>query len=162
MKNWYVLYTKPKCEDSTAQLLNNAGIETLSPKIRVLKYVRRRYTDVIEHLFPSYIFALFDKDTHTHMIKYTRGVRYIVGKENPLAVHPEIIAVIQNRMDKGDIVKPVPVKLEKGDRVIIREGPFRNFYGVFDRSVSGKERVMILLEALHCKIDIEHRSVQKI
>lgn len=158
--NWYAIYTKPKCEESTARLLNNAGIETLNPKIKVLRRLRNKYCDVVEQLFPSYIFAFFDKQKHSHMIRYTRGVKYIVGRESPLPVHPEIIQAIKERME-GDIVIQTPENLAKGDRVLIKEGPFKDFYGVFDRDVPGKTRSMILLDALHCKLEIETRSVKK-
>ena len=158
--NWYVIYTKPKCEDSTALLLSNAGIETLCPKIRVRKRIRGKYAEVTEQLFPSYVFAFFDKEKQGHMIKYTRGVKYIVGKESPLMVHQEIIDAIKERM-KGDIVVPIPEDLSRGDRILIKEGPFKDFYGIFERDIPGKERSMILLEALHCCMDIEKRSLRK-
>ncbi len=160
-RHWYAIYTKPRCEDSTARLLNNAGIETLSPKIRVLKRVRNKYADVVEQLFPSYIFAFFDREKHAHMIGYTRGVKYIVGKENPLAVHPQIIAAIKERME-GDFVIQTQQNLVKGDKVLIREGPFKDFYGIFERDLPGKRRSMILLDALYCKLDIESRSIEKV
>ena len=158
--NWYAIYTKPRCEDSTAVQLRNAGIETLTPKIRTKKYIRGKYIHVIEPLFPSYIFACFDSQKQGHMIKYTRGVKFIVGKQNPLAVPQEIIETIQEKM-QGDIVTPAPENLEKGDRVIIKEGPFVNFYGIFERDIPGRERAMILLEALHSKVEIESLSIKK-
>lgn len=158
--NWYVIYTKPKCEDSTALQLGNAGIKTLNPKIRTKKYIRGKYMSVIEPLFPSYIFACFDSEKQGHMIKYTRGVKFIVGKQNPLTVPQEIIEAIQERM-QGDIVTPAPENLKKGDRVIIKEGPFVNFYGIFERNIPGRERAMILLEALHSKVEIESLSIRK-
>ena len=157
---WYAIYTKPKCENSTALQLNNAGIETLNPKIKVKKYIRRKYTHIIEQLFPCYIFAFFDREKQGHMIKYTRGVKYIVGKENPLVVHPEIIDSIRERME-GDIVVPAPENFKNGDRVLIKDGPFKDFYGIFERAISGKERSMILLEVLQCKLDIEIGSIRK-
>jgi transcriptional antiterminator RfaH len=158
--NWYAIYTKPKSEDSTTRLLNKAGIETLSPRIRVLKRVRGKYVDVVEHLFPSYIFACFDHYTHSHMVKYTRGVKYIVGGEEPLAVPSEIIEVIQERMKDG-IITPLPEDIKEGDRVMISEGPFKDFYGIFQRSMPGKARAMILLETLTCSLQIDQRSIRK-
>jgi transcriptional antiterminator RfaH len=154
MEQWYAIYTKPKCEESTALLLDRAGIDTLSPKIRIRKYLRKKYTEVIEQLFPSYIFANFDCEKQTHMIKYTRGVRYIVGKEHPIVVPAEIISAIRERLNEG-IVTLV------GDRVVIREGPFKDFYGIFERNLPGRQRAMILLDALHCKVDIESTSIRK-
>ncbi|MEJ2697174.1 MAG: transcription termination/antitermination NusG family protein [Candidatus Sulfobium sp.] len=160
MVNWYAIYTKPGAEDSATRLLTNAGIETFNPKIRIRKYVRKKFTEVIEQLFPSYIFASFDPGTHGHMIKYTRGVRYVVGKEYPLVVPPEMIEAIRERMEDG-VVKPEREKFETGDRVLIKEGPFKDFYGIFERNLSGRERVVILLEALFCRVEIERFSIKK-
>ncbi len=158
--NWYVIYTKPRSEGSTARLLGNAGIEILCPKIRVRKRVRGKYTEVTEQFFPSYVFAFFDSETTSHMIKYTRGVKYIVGKENPLPVPQEIIDAIKERM-KGDVVMPAHEDIRRGERVLIKEGPFKDFYGIFERDIPGRERSMILLDALYCTVDIEKRSITK-
>lgn len=158
--NWYAIYTKPKCEESTALQLKNAGIMALNPKIKIKKYVKGKYAHVIESFFPGYIFACFDTEKHGHMIKYTRGVRHIVGKQNPVVVPQEIIDAIQKKME-GDIITPVSEKLEGGDKIIIKEGPFANFYGIFERNVPGRKRAMVLLEALHCRVEIERISIQK-
>ena len=158
---WYAVYTKPNAEELTARLLQSAGIETLAPRISTKKYARKKFTEVIEPLFPCYIFALFEGDRHGHMIKYTRGVRYIVGKEHPLAVPDEIINAIKERM-QGDIVSPVLEQFDKGDNVIIREGPFRDFLGIFERDIPGKKRAMILLSALHCRFEVDARSIGKV
>lgn len=158
--NWFVLYTKPKAEDAVAQMLRNAGIVVLNPKIRTRKYVRKRYVDVIEQLFPCYLFACFDYASSGHMVKYTRGVKYVVGKDHPIAVPEEIILTITGLMD-GDIVLPPREDIHKGDRVFIREGPFKDFYGIFERDLPGKKRVVILLEAIHYSLDIESESIRK-
>lgn len=157
---WYAVYTKPGAEDSATRLLSNAGIETFNPKIRIRKYVRKKYNEVIEQLFPCYIFATFNPRTHAHMIRYTRGVRYVVGKEHPLVVPPEMINAIRDRMEDG-VVKPEVESFEKGDRVLIKDGPFKDFYGIFERNLSGRERVVIFLEALFCKVEIESFSIKK-
>ncbi|MDH4232712.1 MAG: hypothetical protein OEW04_11875 [Nitrospirota bacterium] len=158
--DWYAIYIKPNCEDSTAQQLRNAGIEVLNAKIRTKKYFRGKYKQVIEPLFPSYLFARFDCERHGHMIRYTRGVKYVVGRQNPLVVPKALIETIKQRM-QDDIVTPAPEKFENGERVLIREGPFANFFGIFEREVPGKERAMILLEALHYKLEIENISLRK-
>ena len=157
---WYAIYTKPKCEESVALHLRNAGLEVISPKIRTKKYVRGKYLHVIEPLFRSYIFASFDNETHNHMIRYTRGVRYIVGRDNPVAVPVEIISTITDHME-GDLIIPVKEEIKKGERVCIHEGPFKDFYGIFERDMPGKERVVILLEALGSKMEIESISIRK-
>ena len=58
--NWYIIYTKPKAEDLISQKLGQAGFETYNPKVKLRKYKRNRYLDVIESLFPCYMFAQFE------------------------------------------------------------------------------------------------------
>ena len=161
MMNWYAIYTKPRAEGAVAQLLQNAGVETLNPKIRLRKYVRKRYEDTIEQLFPCYIFAYFDEEAHGHMVRYTRGVKYVVGKDIPLEVHPSIIEVIKERME-GDIVVPLQEKFGSGDRVLIKEGPFKDFYGIFERNIPGRKRATILLETIYCRLEVESRSLGRV
>jgi transcriptional antiterminator RfaH len=159
-RGWYAVYTKPKCENSVVTLLNNAALETLNPKIQARKYVKGKYILVIEQLFPSYIFALLDKEKDCHMVKYTRGVRYIVGKDNPVAVPSEIIHSIKQRLE-GEIIRQIPEDLKKGDRVLIKDGPFKDFHGIFEGTLPGKERSIILLETIYSRLNIEIVSLKK-
>ena len=158
---WFAVYTKPKCEHSVVVLLNNAGIETLNPKIQIRKYIRGKYMLVLEQLFPSYLFAFLDRGKEGHMVKYTRGVKYIVGKEDPVMVPPEIIDSIKERLE-GDIIREIPENLRKGDRVLIKDGPFKDFYGIFEKTLPAKERSIILLEALYSRLNIEIFSLKKV
>ncbi len=160
--NWYAIYTKPKKEDSIASRLQDIGIEVLNPKLKVRKFKSNRLSEVIEPLFPCYLFANFDKDKYSHLITYTRGVRYIVGKSNPIIVHDEIINTIKESMEDGNIVIITPQRFEKGERVLIREGPFKDFYGIFERAVKGPERVMILLETIHYRLELDSYFLTKI
>jgi len=159
-REWFAIYTKPKCENSIVILLNNAGIKTLNPKIQTRKYTKGKYMLIVEQLFPNYIFAFLNRENEIHMVKYTRGVKYIVGKEKPMAVPPEIINSVKERLD-GDIIRQVPESFEKGDRVLIKEGPFKDFYGIFEGTLPGKERSIILLEAIYSRLNIEIFSLKK-
>jgi len=159
--NWYAIYTKPKCEESAARHLQNAGIEVLNPKIRIKKYLRGKYLQVVEPLFKNYLFARFDNNTHNQLIRFTRGVKYIVGRDNPIVVPVEIIRAINEHMGEDSIITPVRESLSRGDRVLVQEGPFANFYGIFEREVPGRDRIVILLEALGSRLEVEDVSVRK-
>ena len=159
---WYAIYTKPGKEDTVASRLQGIGIDVLNPKLKTKKYKRNKLAEVIEPLFPCYLFARFDKEKYTHLITYTRGVRYIVGKQHPIVVYDEIIETIREGMEDGDIIVIKPGRFEKGERVLIREGPFRDFYGIFEREIKGNERVMILLETIHYKIELEKQFLTKL
>ena len=38
---------------------------------------------------------------------------------------------------------------------MVKEGPFMNILGIFDRTVAGKDRIIILLEALGSRREID-------
>jgi len=159
---WHAIYTKPGKEDTVAFRLQGIGIEVLNPKLKSKKYKRNKIVEVLEPLFPCYLFANFDKEKYTHLITYTRGVRYIVGKRNPIGVFDEIINTIKGSMEEGNIVVVKPQRFEKGVRVLIKEGLFKDFYGIFEKKVKGHERVMILLETLNYKLELDSWVLNKI
>ena len=152
---WYAVYTKPKKEDSVAFSLQNIGLEVLNPKIKFRKFKRNRLTDVIEPLFPCYLFANFDKDKYAHLITYTRGVKYIVGKKSPVAVQDEVINVIKDGIEDHNLIVIKPSTFKNGDKVLIKDGPFKDFYGIFEKEIKGHERVMILLETIQCRVELD-------
>ncbi len=159
---WHAIYTKPGKEDTVAFRLQGIGIEVLNPKLKSKKYKRNKIVEVLESLFPCYLFANFDKEKYTHLITYTRGVRYIVGKHNPIVVYADIINTIKENMEEGNILVVKPQKFEKGVRVLIKEGPFKDFCGIFEKEVKGHERVMILLETLNYKLELDSWLLNKI
>ena len=154
---WYAIYTKAGKEDSVTFLLRNAGIDVLNVKLKSSRFRQNRLLELIEPLFPCYIFADFEKEKYAHMITYTRGARYIVGKQNPIIVSNEIITAIKDNLEQDDILIMRPQSFCRGDRVLIKDGPFKNFIGLFEREIRGPERVMILLDAIHCRLEIDGR-----
>ncbi len=101
---WHAIYTKPKREDSIAIRLRNIGIEVLNPKLKSRKYKNGQFLDVVEPLFPCYVFAEFEADKYSHLITYTRGVRYIVGRNNPMPVFGEVINAIRDNMGENGLI----------------------------------------------------------
>lgn len=158
--DWFAVYTKPKNEEGVSLRLRGAGIEVLSPKIRIKKFVRYRLSEKIEPLFPCYVFARLDIEKHSHMVSYTRGVRYIVSRGRPMPVQDEAIGAITEHAKDG-IITPLPPKLKEGDRVLIKEGPLKHFYGVFTGVLKGSERVAILLETLNFRVEMDKSLLRK-
>jgi transcriptional antiterminator RfaH len=153
--NWYAIYTKPRHENPVATRLQEIGIEILNPQLRSKKYKQNKLTEVREPLFPCYLFAHFDKNKYSHLISYTRGVRYIIGKADPVAVHDGIIETIKSRMEDGNTVAADSPRFHEGDRVLIHDGPFRDFHGIFKSEIKGSERVMILLDAIYYRLELD-------
>ena len=152
---WYAIYTKPGKEDSVAFLLKNIGISVLNPKLKSRKYKKNKPVEVVETLFPCYLFAQFDKERYAHLIAYTRGVRYIVGKKDPVKVHEEVIDAIKQGMEEEGVIVVKPLRFERGNRVLVKDGPFKDFYGIFEREIKGPERAMIFLNTLNYKLELD-------
>ena len=81
------------------------------------------------------------------MIKYTRGVRRIVGGDMPWPVSEEIIDLIRNQEEDG-IITIKPPQLKYGDSVAINDGPLAGLNGIFEKELNGQERVVLLLNAI--------------
>ena len=145
MKRWYAVYTKAKRETTVERLLSDAGLEVLNPK----HLARKRGSSVQEPFFPCYIFAKFSLENDYRMVKYTRGVRKVVGGgDGPWPVPDEVINIIKSRMDDAGLVRIGPTDLKKGDRIEIRQGPFQGIVGILEREVPAKDRVVVLLESI--------------
>ncbi len=158
---WFVIYTKPQNEDKVAKKLSDAGIVTLNPKITTRKYIAGKISTRTEALFPSYIFANFDSEKFLHMVKYTRGVRYVLFRDKPAEIHPAVINSIINRMSPDGFVRIEPRAISSGERVVIRHGPFKDFYAIFEKQLNKKERVFLLLETLNARIEIDACMLEK-
>jgi transcriptional antiterminator RfaH len=149
MKQWFVVNTKPKNENRASHNLEAGNFEVLSPKLKLRKYREDRFVEVVEAMFPNYIFVKFHPLDDYHMVKYTRGVNKIVtfgGKMVPL--QEEFIEFIRGKLTDG-VARIDKKRFQKGEKIFIKEGPFKGLGGIFERELEGEERAMILLEGIN-------------
>jgi transcriptional antiterminator RfaH len=159
--NWYAIYTKPKSEDVVSHKLKQTGIDVYNPKLRVKKYLRTRYCEVIEQLFPCYLFANFEPDKYLWMINNTRGVKKVVGSKNmPWPVAEDVINFIRCHEEDGFVIKKCE-DISEGDPVRISEGPLSGFTGIFKQVIKGTDRVILLLNAIEyqARVIVERSSL---
>jgi hypothetical protein len=102
--NWYAIYTNPKTEDIVSQKLRNTGIEVYYPKLRIKKYRSGRYCEVIDPLFPSYVFAQSEPDKYLRMISYifqqcVKGTERVILLLNVIGYQPKVV------VERASIVK---------------------------------------------------------
>jgi transcription antitermination factor NusG len=72
-KNWYMLYTKPKCEKKVAALLAKKKIENFLPLNATKITSFRKNKSVLEPLFKSYIFVNI-AENQAPLVMQTDGV----------------------------------------------------------------------------------------
>lgn len=149
--SWYAIRTKPRQEERAVENLTSWGVTTLAPRFKRTK----GHHD--PHLFPGYIFARFEGPKMLHNIHFTRGVAYVVSFGGvPAPISDELIAEIYARIDEnGIVIRKTATAFNPGDQVVIRSGFLRNFVGVFERDLSGSERVQILLRTVSYSAHVE-------
>ena len=163
---WYAVYTKTGEEDRAESNLKAGQIETFTPKMRARRADKftGKHTFVVKHLFPRYLFARFKASETLHKVWFTRGVHSVVSFGNqPLPVDDEVIEFIQSRRGEDDLVR-VGEDFRAGDKVMIKEGPFKNIVGVFEGAPKERERVSILLSVVNYQnhVVVDRGSIQKI
>lgn len=164
--SWYVVHTHPKQEDRTTDNLMAWGIQTLTPKLRMKKYNQfsGKLTQLAKPLFPGYIFSRFRFNELYHKIRFTRGVHSLVSFNNePVPVDDEIIDVVRSKIGGDGFVKEFE-QLQAGDQVVINDGRFQNFCGVFEREMEDSDRVRILLDTVNFQahIVVDRMVVKKV
>ena len=149
MKHWYAIHTKARDEKLAEENLQRQGFATFLPRIKGSKRRRGRWLEVIEPLFPGYLFTRLDlllQDTSP--IRSTRGVLGLVRFGGDPAPVP--IGLVEQLMtataDEVGVVRQEQL-FQPGDRVEILTGPFAGLPASI-LAETGKERVELLLELL--------------
>ena len=149
-KNWYLVYTKPRQESIAEENLQRQGFDIWLPRLRLSRRRRRRWVDVVEPLFPRYLFIRLQAGSDDFApIRSTRGVSGLVRVGmNPAQVPDSVVQALRQTADpENGLMNPEARRLARGDLVEVLEGPFEGLRGVFQLQ-SGNERVVILLDVL--------------
>jgi transcriptional antiterminator RfaH len=161
MKQWYLVFCKPRQEDKAQINLERQGYPTYLPKLQQTRRRAGKRIQVVEPLFPRYLFIHLDDSTDNWSpIRSTLGVTSLVRFGHQAAiVPPQIIAVLQEREDEHGLQRPGRPDLEPGARVRLLQGPLQHYDAIF-LAKSGKDRVTILLDILgkqtRVQVDIDH------
>ena len=150
MKHWHVVMCKPKQEEWARENLERQGYVTFLPKCIQPKRRRGQWRDVVEPLFPRYLFIqLSSGDDNWYPIRSTRGVSELVRFGQEYAQVPDdVIASIHQREGQDGLVRLLETQVfKKGDRVRLVQGALQGVEAIFAET-SSDNRVFILLELL--------------
>src|ERR1700758_2901876 len=147
MYSWYLVRTKPSKERYVSAQLAQLAPEVFLPLLSMAE----RHTDPCDRivpLFPQYIFLRCDLTAHYFRIRYVPGVAsFVTVGRDPLPVPQSIVESVRARCT-NDVVHLQQEPFRHGEPVRILTGPFRGLDAVFERYLSGAERVAILLNGL--------------
>ncbi len=164
--SWYVLRSKPRKESSLFNYARLNGHEIFYPCIPVKPVNPRAAT--IRPYFPGYMFLQTDlaqsMESEFRWMPFSYGLVRFGGEPSP--VNDYLVQSIRSRVaeiwEAGGMVFD---GLKKGDRVIVEEGAFEGYQGIFDARLPGRERVRILLQMIsdrHVPVEIHPGMISKL
>lgn len=150
MKSWFVVCCKPRQELVAQENLLRQGFHVYLPRIQIKRRRRGQWVDVIEVLFPRYIFIRVDPVKNSIApVRNTRGVIGLVRfGGQPAVVADKVMGVLFQREAAGSGLHQDNRPLFcVGEPVKLVEGPLAGMEGVFVQE-DGEKRVTVLLELL--------------
>ncbi|MFD2520269.1 UpxY family transcription antiterminator [Emticicia soli] len=122
MKNWFVVYTKPRQEKKIANELTKIGIEAYCP----VKVVARQWSDrkkkVEVPLFTSYCFVYLEDSDRNKVFQVSGVLRYLFWLKKPAIVRDKEIAEIKRWLNEYDHEQISIKQFQNNERVIIKSG----------------------------------------
>jgi transcription antitermination factor NusG len=164
-KHWYAIHSHPNKENLLWDQLLARNVDVFYPRIPV-KPVNPRSRKILPY-FPGYLFVCTDLEqvgvSLFQWMPYATGLVRFGG--DPAIVPESLILGIRQKV--GEIAQAggeVNHGLKPGDRIVVRDGLFAGYEGIFDVRLSGKERVRVLLEMLNSRkvpLEIGIEAIQK-
>ena len=145
---WFLLQTKVKQEQRAAENLERQDVVSFCPMIRVDKISRGRRSEVLDVLFPGYLFVqLGESSVSTTAVRSTRGVSHFVTSAGaPIKVPQGLVEQLRQRVTAGaDVVMSQLPK--SGAKMQVIDGPFKGLNAVFTEP-DGNNRAIVMVTLL--------------
>jgi len=156
-EQWYVLGIKPKRDNAVLELLIARGVDYYYPFVWVQRYPERKPKQ--SPYFPGYVFVRLEPTgQQVADLRWLPGVKTFVTYGDEMVDVPESV-MRSIRLQVGEInanggIKPQHFK--PGEQLIITEGPFKGYTGIFSAKLSGGQRIRVLLQMLlNRKVTVE-------
>jgi len=182
LMQWYVLKVQSNREDSIADAIKRrlkiAAVdphvgEVVVPTEKVLEIKDGKKRVVKRKFYPGYIMLKMElTDDVWFVIRDTPGVGHFLGAaEKPLPMTAQDVERMLGRTVSAEAESTVKeaaprpaIEFVKGDRVVIREGPFENFEGDVEEvnEDKGTVRVMIQIFGRPTPVDVKYWEVGKV
>ena len=155
MKNWYVVYTKPKWEKKVAEKLNEIGIECYCPLIIQIKQWTDRKKKIEVPLFNSYVFVQLEDTDRSSVFQVSGVVRFLFWLGKPAIVRDEEINIIKTSLAAPNISDISVTSIQVGDRIKLESGVFSNQDAIV-QEISNTYYTLVL-ESLGCVLKIKYK-----
>lgn len=144
MARWHILHVKSRQEKALASDLTRAGIAHYLPLNTTVRYHGRRKANIVEPLFPGYLFLKGDRD-EAFRADRTRRVASILPVHDQAKLETELG---QLRLTLEHVGYLAPTSLLKvGAAVEVVGGPFKGMVGRIE-TLDGRNRLVLHVTAL--------------
>ena len=150
MMEWYTVSTHCNKELMAVFNLKKQNFESYYPRYKKITKHARKLKTVIKPLFPGYLFVNLDLEKQSWSnINSTFGVKKLITMgSKPVSLSERTIEDLKDREDINGITNIITdVPYEKGDKILINDGPLHGKIGVFD-GLSADKRIKVLFEIL--------------
>ena len=179
-KKWYVLHTYSGYERKVMEMLEkrikaykmkDLFGEVLIPSEDVEEIVKGRKGEkqvkkTLRNFFPGYLLIQMEMDNDAwHLVRNTPRVTGFIGsKTKPIPIPDEGIDDLILKIKEGKLRPKMKMDFEKGDNVVIIEGPFSNFNGIVGEVKPEKVRLKVLVSIFgrQTPIELEYSQVKKV
>ena len=176
MKKWYVVHTYSGQEGKVKQhldaLVERNGMgeqigQVLVPTREVTTIQKGKKTVRDHKSFPSYILVEMELNKDTmHIVTDVPGVTHFVGVDNkPQALRKaEVDRILGTDVPAVQETRIVEIPFHNGDKIRIKDGPFKDFDGVVEEihPEKGKLKVMVSVFGRSTPVELDFGQVDAV
>lgn len=145
MRNWYVLYTKPRQETVAKRHLEKKGISSFLPMICD---PWKKKLKTIEPLFPNYLFVHLSFPEEYQLAVWTPGTkRFVSFGDEPTPIDNGTVQFLREKSGQNGIIE-ARSSFRPGDEVTVTSGPLEGLAGIIESPPDRKGRVQVLMNLL--------------
>jgi transcription termination/antitermination protein NusG len=164
LQKWYAVHTRSRFEQKVYDGINGKSIKVFLPRIQVISRRTDRHKKIFVPLLPGYVFvnSTLDPNEYLNILK-TAGVVRLIGFEGkPVPARDEEINSLMI-LDGTDRTVQNRDYINKGDKVIIMEGPLKGLVGFYLRQKGQGNKIVVSIDLLNrsLEVDIEDWALEK-
>ena len=160
--NWYVLYTKSRCEKAVAEKLALTGVEVYCPLLKKKKLWSDRWKWVEEPLFRSYCFVYVDEKEREKVFSVSGVVRYLYHCGKPAIVRHQEMELLKNWLMEYDHESIEACSFNARDKIMIRSGALMDKTAEVLESRGNYATLYLEDLGLQVKVDLRKNIVEKL
>lgn len=153
---WYAVHTKSHFEQKVYDGFVGKAIEAFLPRIQVMSRRRDRRKKIMVPMLPGYVFihSNLEAEEYYRVLKTTGVVRMIGFKGKPVPANDDEISSLMI-LDGTDRTVQNRSYMQKGDRVMIMEGPLKGLVGFYLQHKGKSDKVVVSVELLQRSLEVE-------